>query len=335
MERIAIRLRRNDDKIGWRKIATSVLLILALAVFVKPCVPGQERGRRKRGRKAVPWVVMCRSKIYSRTLNSTDSMLMPRPDAASAAYKLLTDTKLGALLEELILQGIEISQETIPPEQRVASADVVGFVKHIARNGFVLGISRRLPGHVRIVKSGHADRPEFRRLLEIFGAAIRRIGADEKSDLPAMELAGHTLHRLGVDGIWLAEKGHLIPTNQSKAAETFAVESGDQQSRLKPPASSRAVSSPRTVSNLPRSDSSIWLQGRALDARCDRSGSRRLEADRTCSGGFNDSALDDSAPGGRPRSPARNACAIRPANVRHRHTPPVSGPTDEPVRAFG
>ena len=151
---------------------------------------------------------------------------------ASAAYKLLNETKLGAVLEDLALQGIEIIQETTPREQRVTGAEVFGFVKHIARNGFVVGISGKGPGQFGFVAVlRRADRPEFKRLLEIAGAADRQTVDLVKSDTPVMRQAGRTLHRLRSGAIWLVEKGDLILTNKPNANEISVVQRGDQQSR--------------------------------------------------------------------------------------------------------
>src|SRR5438094_10389168 len=50
--------------------------------------------------------------------------LEPHADAwkHSAASKLLNDTKLGALLEDLARQGIELAQQSAPPEKQVKPA---------------------------------------------------------------------------------------------------------------------------------------------------------------------------------------------------------------------
>ena len=114
MERIAIRLRRNDDKMGRRIGTISLQLILALAFFVEP-VPGQEARPADKGAGAAPLAryVPLKDLLAYLEFDGLDA----HADAwrASAAYKLLNDTKLGTVLEDLALQGIEIIQETTPP----------------------------------------------------------------------------------------------------------------------------------------------------------------------------------------------------------------------------
>ena len=60
---------------------------------------------------------------------------------ASAAYKLLNETKLGALLEDLASQGIELAQQSVPPAKRIKGVEVVGVLKNLARQGFVFAVA--------------------------------------------------------------------------------------------------------------------------------------------------------------------------------------------------
>ncbi len=87
---------------------------------------------------------------------------------ASAAYKLLTSTKLGVLLEDLVGQYTEVSQQFTPAESRVKSADIIGTFELAARQGFAFGAWEKGPeqvGTVFVVRGG--DRPELHRLLEL------------------------------------------------------------------------------------------------------------------------------------------------------------------------
>ena len=110
---------------------------------------------------------------------------------ASAAYKLLSDTKLGPLLEDLALQGIELIQESNPPERRVGGGEVVGFLKHIAHHGFAVGVTRKGREDVRFVAVlRHGDRPEFKRLLDTVAAALKHDDVDKLPDNPATGTSG-------------------------------------------------------------------------------------------------------------------------------------------------
>ena len=62
----------------------------------------------------------------------------------SAAYKLLNDTKLGALLEDLTGQGLELMQQSAPPDRRVKPAELIGLFKLAAKQGFAAGFWARI-----------------------------------------------------------------------------------------------------------------------------------------------------------------------------------------------
>ncbi len=93
----------------------------------------------------------------------------------SAAYKLLNDTKLGALIEDLAGQGIELAQQSAPPEKRIKPAELIGLFKLAAKQGFARRLRGREPrrGRFVIVARG-ADRPEVIRLLGPSGRAGRK-----------------------------------------------------------------------------------------------------------------------------------------------------------------
>ena len=97
----------------------------------------------------------------------------------SAAYKILNETKLGALLEDLAVQGIELAQQSVAPEKQVKASAVIELVKQAARQGFAAGawsMDTEKPGVVFVFRRG--DRPEVRRLLEDAAAAnLGRPGA--------------------------------------------------------------------------------------------------------------------------------------------------------------
>ncbi len=141
----------------------------------------------------------------------------------SAAYKLLNETKLGALLEELSLQAIEITQESVPAERKINGVDTVDLVKQIARDGFVVAASGKPPNDSRVVLVlRRGDRPELKQLLEIV-AARRQARTDLDPDRGPIQKAGRTLNRIGTEGVWWIENGDLILTDQSRADEILAV----------------------------------------------------------------------------------------------------------------
>ncbi len=147
---------------------------------------------------------------------------------ASAAQKLLNDTKLGMLLEDLATQYLEVSQQGAPPDRRARSADVLAAIKLAARQGFALGVWGKDPdklGTVYVVRGG--DRPEFRALIDL--AARANWNPEGLANPPAPEpiqKAGRAIHEIDRDTSWWIEKGDLVLTNQPDAV--LAVLDGKQ-----------------------------------------------------------------------------------------------------------
>jgi len=149
----------------------------------------------------------------------------------SAACKLLNDTKLGAVLEDLALQGIELVQESAPREKRSSGAEVVDLLKNVARQGFVVGCSGNGSGDWRVViglRGG--DRPELKRLLEFTGFDRGREDGAATVDPAPFQKAGRTFYPLGREGVWLVENGDLILTGKKNVEEIVAVLDGKEPS---------------------------------------------------------------------------------------------------------
>ena len=252
---------------------------------------------------------------------------------ASAAYKLLSDTKLGPVLEDLALQGIELIQETTPPERRVAGAEVVGLLKHIARHGFAVGVIRKGREDARFVAVlRHGDRPEFKRLLETVGAAVQHEEVDKKSDSPANGTSGHAVNWLGANGIWLAEKGDLILASAMSVDEILADERGGGSSAVDHPIRSRLLQGHAWFSA--RRDRVLrYDTAGAAHARCGRSRSRRPRADGIAVG-FSRRGSGHTAPGSRTGTPPWNPGVARPADVWRRQAASTTAQSDESVRAL-
>ena len=132
----------------------------------------------------------------------------------SAAYKILNETKLGVLLEDLAGQGIELAQQSVPPEKHVNASAVIELIKLAARQGLAVGawsIDTEKAGIVFVFR--HAERPEVRRLLE--DAAATNLGRPgQEAGRALVQKAGRTLHPLDKEGVWWFEKGDLVLSNQ-------------------------------------------------------------------------------------------------------------------------
>ncbi len=131
------------------------------------------------------------------------------PDAwhATAAYKLLTETKLGTMLEDLAGQGIEMALASAQPPPPIKSAEIIELAKHGLKQGAVFGVWGKAPRdvhYVTVIRGG--DRPEVKKVMDLALAANRK-GADEAAPV---QKAGRTIHTASKDMSWWIEKGDLV-----------------------------------------------------------------------------------------------------------------------------
>ncbi len=133
----------------------------------------------------------------------------------SAAYKLLTQTKLGPLLEKLATQALEDGQGSASVNERVKPAERLGIAEKIMRQGFVYGlwdarVDKKNPPYV-IALRGIAT-PDILRLIE----------KDSKPKGEAPSIAGRTLHSLDQATVWWVEKqDFLISTRPAEVIATI------------------------------------------------------------------------------------------------------------------
>jgi prepilin-type processing-associated H-X9-DG protein len=152
---------------------------------------------------------------------------------ASAASKLLNETKLGALLEDLASQGIELAQQSVPPAKRIKGVEVVGVLKNLARQGFVIAVAGANPEDARlIVVLRRGDRPDVRRLLATITAVSPAGEGNRQGASAPIRKGARTLNPLGKEGSWWVEKGDLILTVAKKVDEVLAVIDGKQPSAV-------------------------------------------------------------------------------------------------------
>jgi prepilin-type processing-associated H-X9-DG protein len=131
----------------------------------------------------------------------------------SAANRLLNETRLGAVLEDILNQLIGMSRAPIQP------GAVIGGFKELARQGFVLGVWSSDSGdlhHVWVIRG--AARGDLRRLYDMWPAhqIARQQQADvaiEKAGDDARQKAGRTIEKLD-DQSWWFEKDDLVLTDQ-------------------------------------------------------------------------------------------------------------------------
>jgi hypothetical protein len=148
----------------------------------------------------------------------------------SAAYQLLSNTSLGALLEDLAGQVIEMAQQSVPVNERLAPTDYLEVLKQGARHGLAIGVFGKGPQQTRLVVAiRKGNRPEFNKLLE-------RLKADRGDEGQApVQRNGRSIHPLGGDGAWWAEHEDLILAGKNAVETIIDVSSGQQASAVSHP----------------------------------------------------------------------------------------------------
>jgi prepilin-type processing-associated H-X9-DG protein len=151
----------------------------------------------------------------------------------SAANKLLNDTPLGALVEDVASQVIEMAQQSVPPDKQVPAAQYLGVLKHVAKSGFAVGVIGRGPQNTRVaivVRKG--NRPEDIKLLERAAAA----GSGRPEGKPeAIQKNGRSVHPLGDEAVYWFEREDLILTGKDAVDTLLAVIDGKQPSAASHP----------------------------------------------------------------------------------------------------
>jgi prepilin-type processing-associated H-X9-DG protein len=136
----------------------------------------------------------------------------------SAAYKLLNETKLGALLEDLARQGIGLTRQSNHQASQLKPAEIIEIVKHAARHGGVTAVWGQPPqptNFVTVVRNG--DRPEFHRMVASEAAAHPRRPGRGAVEPAVTKKAGRTLHLVDEGGAWWIEHGDLVVTGRPDA----------------------------------------------------------------------------------------------------------------------
>ena len=107
----------------------------------------------------------------------------------SAAYKVLNDTSMGALLEDIATQVVDQAQQSFPRSKQVAAADFLYLLKHAARDGLALGVFGKGPDNTHVVvviRKG--NRPEIARILDT--VAPPRAGPIDQKPEPVQKKTG-------------------------------------------------------------------------------------------------------------------------------------------------
>ncbi|MGC8638270.1 MAG: DUF1559 domain-containing protein [Isosphaeraceae bacterium] len=146
----------------------------------------------------------------------------------SAANKLLNETSLGALLEDIAGQVVGMVQQSAPRQEQLAPGQYLNLLKHGARNGFAVGVmakEKRNAWVALVVRNG--KRPETLKLLE--SAASAEPGHEE-GKAEVIQKSGRAIHALRTDGVYWFENDDLVLTGKDTVDKLLAVLDGKQPS---------------------------------------------------------------------------------------------------------
>ncbi len=125
----------------------------------------------------------------------------------SALYKLLNETKLGALIEDLGMQALEHAMAQSPEKGRPKTSEAVGALKALVKDGFVFGMAGGPPRPPSVV---FAVRNAAKNGIL---ALVRRLDAEDDTK-PKTERRGSRTVNIKVEGpstsAWWAEGDDLV-----------------------------------------------------------------------------------------------------------------------------
>jgi prepilin-type processing-associated H-X9-DG protein len=131
----------------------------------------------------------------------------------SAAYRLLSETTTGAMLEHSIVQVLDLVLAS-QPQAPATSDDFVALGKHLLRSGFALGINRAggvgLPRCLAVVIRGGASGPPraiLHRLLQVGEGPRNRVKRVEKPGGRSVQVLGDVSPR---SVAWWSEGNDLV-----------------------------------------------------------------------------------------------------------------------------
>ncbi|WP_246196567.1 DUF1559 domain-containing protein [Aquisphaera giovannonii] len=129
----------------------------------------------------------------------------------TSAQKLLNDTKLGALLEDLAGQVVGLAQKDTPEDKRMPADTYLALVKRAARDGFAVAAFGEAPRNVRAgLVLRKANRPDVTGLIET--ATKPAPGGDQPA--PKTETQkGRAVHQIQ-ELVWWAEGDDLVVSNK-------------------------------------------------------------------------------------------------------------------------
>jgi hypothetical protein len=150
----------------------------------------------------------------------------------TAAYRMLTETPLGVMLEEVAAQLLDKGLSYVP-DPKITGAEIITLVKYLARHGFVMAVNLKpaekaeevfIYNGVMVIKGGSAKeiRPLTSRLLGLMMAGSKpRIERKEGRQLvvvPHQPAPGAAPGPKTGEWTWWDENGDLVLSSPHKTA---------------------------------------------------------------------------------------------------------------------
>jgi prepilin-type processing-associated H-X9-DG protein len=152
----------------------------------------------------------------------------------SATYKALNETTLGALIEDLAAQGLDMARKGKGGDGQPDGARIVKALEFVARRGFVFWMNGKPQGKPRgmLVFRGGAG-------PEVAGVMQQMDPPSIRAKKKVVQKGGRSITTFGDGpgtGAWIDDKGDLILTNLADMDEALAVLDGKQPAASTHPA---------------------------------------------------------------------------------------------------
>ena len=220
----------RTPRFGPRPCPSLVLAVggtLTLLALASGTAGGQEEVRRKAGGPTAPLVryVPREKLIFLFEFDGLGAHAVKW--RGSAAYKILNETKLGPLLEDLLIQGLQAAVDSAPGANKPSGKQLVDVLEAIARDGFVVAAAGEAPQRTRVVLAVRGgSRGVVGGLLDL---ALKDAAGGQRT-VPE-EKAGRRVHRFskGESGaVCLFEADDVVFTSADNVDAVVAVLDGRQ-----------------------------------------------------------------------------------------------------------
>ncbi len=205
----------------------------------------------------------------------------------SAAYKVLTDARLGPLLEDQFVQGLDRMVELSPFSGAGSGRAYVDIVKNAFKDGFAFGLWGKQASQARfalVVRK--ADRPELRKLLttieNMMAGQPAEKNVEEKPDV-------RVVHEWSPMSVWWSENGDIVFTGKDDVEALSGVIDGARENAVDHPRRKTMLAASTDFETMMR----VFLDVKSLPRSSETEGNALLEGVELLEGrwGFQNQAI--------------------------------------------